>query len=145
MVAEPRRGALRGRQGNPFMKALTYQRAHDVRVEDVPDPPLLESDDILVRVTAAAICGSDLHFYRGKLSGMPAGSVLGHEFMGVVEEAGKDVTRVKKGDRVVVPFAVSCGECFFCERDLYAACERTNPGRALLEKAGGIRPGAAMF
>jgi threonine dehydrogenase-like Zn-dependent dehydrogenase len=127
------------------MKALTYHRARDVRVENVPDPTLLEADDILVRVTATAICGSDLHLYRGKVPGLVPGDILGHEFMGIVEEAGSEVTRVKKGDRVVVPFAISCGVCFFCSKGLYAACERTNPGRGLIEKPHGIRPGAGLF
>lgn len=127
------------------MKALTYQRAHEVRVENVPEPTLLAADDILLRVTATAICGSDLHLYRGKVPGVFPGDILGHEFMGVVEEAGKEVTRVKKGDRVVVPFAISCGECFFCSKSLYAACERTNPGRGLILESKGIRPGAGMF
>ena len=96
------------------MKALTYHGAYDVRVDHVPDPILQASDDLLLRVTATAICGSDLHLYRGKVPGLKEGDVLGHEFMGVVEEVGPAVTAVKRGDRVVIPFTISCGECFFC-------------------------------
>jgi threonine dehydrogenase-like Zn-dependent dehydrogenase len=127
------------------MKALTYNGAHDVRVENVPDPILQDDDDILLRVTATAICGSDLHLYRGKVPGMKDGDVLGHEFMGVVEEVGSAVTRLKKGDRVVVPFTISCGSCFFCEKLLYAACENTNPDRGALLNKKDLRSGAGMF
>jgi threonine dehydrogenase-like Zn-dependent dehydrogenase len=127
------------------MQALTYHGAHDVRVENVPDPVLLEDDDLLLRVTATAICGSDLHLYRGKVPGLRHGDVLGHEFMGVVEEVGRGVTKVAKGDRVVVPFTISCGQCFFCGEELYAACENTNPSRGLLLNAKHLRSGAGMF
>ena len=127
------------------MKALTYNGPHDVRVENVPDPTLQDDDDILLRVTATAICGSDLHLYRGKVPGMKDGDVLGHEFMGVVEEVGSGVTRLKKGDRVVVPFTISCGNCFFCEKLLYAACENTNPGRGAILNKKDLRSGAGMF
>jgi len=105
------------------MKALTYQGAKDVRVETVADPRIEAADDILLRVTATAICGSDLHLYRGKMPGMKDGDVLGHEFMGVVEETGPEVTRVKAGDRVVIPFVIACGECFFCDREQFACCD----------------------
>src|SRR3977135_2507813 len=111
------------------MKALTYQGSKKVRVENVSDPVLQNADDIILRVTATAICGSDLHIYRGKIPMMERGDILGHEFMGVVEDAGKAVSRLKRGDRVVVPFTIACGECFFCNRSLFAACETTNPGR----------------
>lgn len=127
------------------MQALTYHGARDVRVTSVPDPALLDADDIIVRVTATAICGSDLHLYRGKVPGMEEGDILGHEFMGVIEEAGPAVRRVKRGDRVVVPFTVSCGGCFFCERRLFAACETTNRGGGAALAPKSIRPGAAMF
>src|SRR6187431_2421716 len=117
------------------MKALTYQGAKNVKVENVPDPIVVATEDILLRVTATAICGSDLHLYRGKVPGMQDGDILGHEFMGVVEEVGPGVKRLKKGDRVVVPFTISCGDCFFCGKQLYAACETTNPNRgAILNK-----------
>ena len=127
------------------MKALTYHGAHDVRVETVADPVLEQPEDILLRITATAICGSDLHLYRGKVPGMKHGDILGHEFMGIVEEVGTGVTRLQRGDRVVVPFTISCGECFFCEKQLYAACETTNPGRGAILNKKQIPPGAGMF
>ncbi|GAB6197093.1 zinc-dependent alcohol dehydrogenase [Lysobacter xanthus] len=127
------------------MKALTYHGAKDVRVESVPDPVIEADDDIVLRVTATAICGSDLHIYRGKLPAMQDGDILGHEFMGVVEAAGRGVTDLRVGDRVVVPFNISCGACFFCERELFAACETTNPDRGAIFNKKGIPSGAAMF
>ncbi|MDB5877816.1 MAG: Alcohol dehydrogenase GroES domain protein [Variovorax sp.] len=127
------------------MKALTYHGSKDVRVDNVPDPVLQQEDDIVLRVTATAICGSDLHIYRGKIPGMETGDVLGHEFMGIVEEVGKGVTRVKKGDRVVIPFTISCGECFFCNKTLFAACENTNPGRGAILNTKNVRSGAGLF
>lgn len=127
------------------MLALTYHGAHDVRVETMPDPILAAEDDILLRVTATAICGSDLHIYRGKIPDMKSGDILGHEFMGVVEEVGRGVVNVKPGDRVVVPFTISCGDCFFCGRKLFAACETTNPGRGAILNKKDIRPGAGLF
>src|ERR1700761_7532260 len=114
------------------MKALTYHGSKDVRVETVADPRLVESDDIILRVTATAICGSDLHIYRGKIPAMETGDMLGHEFMGIVEDTGPGVTAVRRGDRVVIPFTISCGTCFFCNRTLFAACENTNPGRGAI-------------
>jgi threonine dehydrogenase-like Zn-dependent dehydrogenase len=127
------------------MKALTFHGSHDVRVDNHPDPQLQADDDVLLRVTATAICGSDLHLYRGKVPGMEAGDILGHEFMGIVEETGPGVTRLKKGDRVVVPFTIACGDCFFCDRDLYAACETTNPDRGAILNKKDLRSGAGMF
>ena len=114
------------------MKALTYQGANKVRVENMPDPILQESDDILLRVTATAICGSDLHLYRGKVPGMKDGDIMGHEFMGIVEEVGTGVTDIRKGDRVVVPFVIACGQCFYCNKTLFSACETTNPDRGTI-------------
>lgn len=127
------------------MKALTYHGSRDVRVDTVSDPVLQESDDLILRVTATAICGSDLHIYRGKIPAMKDGDILGHEFMGIVEETGAAVTRVKRGDRVVVPFTISCGDCYFCTRSLFAACEKTNPGRGALMNRKHLRSGAGMF
>ncbi|MFC4161473.1 zinc-dependent alcohol dehydrogenase [Chitinimonas lacunae] len=127
------------------MKALTYHGAHDVRVETMPDPVLQQPDDIILRVTATAICGSDLHLYRGKMPEMKEGDILGHEFMGIVEEVGPEVTRLVRGDRVVVPFTISCGECFFCRKSLYSACETTNPGRGAIMNRKNVRSGAGMF
>jgi threonine dehydrogenase-like Zn-dependent dehydrogenase len=127
------------------MKALTYHGSKDVRVETVADPVIEAADDIILRVTATAICGSDLHIYRGKIPMMETGDILGHEFMGVVEEVGSAVVNVKRGDRVVVPFTISCGDCFFCRRTLFAACETTNPGRGAILNKKDTRPGAALF
>lgn len=127
------------------MRALTYQGAKDVRVETVPDPALVAADDIILRVTATAICGSDLHIYRGKIPKMEDGDILGHEFMGIVEDAGPAVTRVKRGDRVVIPFVIACGRCFHCLLNEYAACETTNTGRGAILNAKQIRPPAALF
>ena len=103
------------------MRALTYHGSHDVRVDNVPDPILQQKDDIILRVTATAICGSDLHMYRGKIPAMKSGDILGHEFMGEVVEVGAGVTNVAKGDRVVVPFVIACGTCFFCDMDLFSS------------------------
>jgi threonine dehydrogenase-like Zn-dependent dehydrogenase len=127
------------------MRALTYHGAEDVRVETVADPIIQEPDDIILRVTATAICGSDLHLYRGKIPKTEHGDIFGHEFMGIVEEIGPAVTAVKKGDRVIVPFVIACGECFFCQLDLTAACETTNTGRGAIINKKQIPPGAALF
>lgn len=107
------------------MRALTWQGLGDVRVEDVPDPVLKEPTDAIVRVTSTAICGSDLHLYDVLGPYLHSGDVLGHEFMGVVEEVGSEVDDLKPGDRVVVPFNISCGHCWMCDRGLYAQCETT--------------------
>ncbi|MDB5771197.1 MAG: glutathione-independent formaldehyde dehydrogenase [Burkholderia sp.] len=127
------------------MRALTYHGAHDVRIDNVPDPILQEDDDIVLRVTATAICGADLHLYRGKMPGLERGDILGHEFMGIIEEVGPNVARLKRGDRVVVPYTISCGECFFCSKKLYAACENTNPDEGESTGRIAVRPGAGMF
>ncbi|MEW2443245.1 zinc-dependent alcohol dehydrogenase [Micromonospora marina] len=107
------------------MKALTWHGKRDVRVEDVPDPRIEEPTDAIVRITSTAICGSDLHLYEVLGPYLKPGDILGHEPMGIVEEVGPGVTRLKKGDRVVVPFNISCGSCWMCERQLYAQCETT--------------------
>jgi threonine dehydrogenase-like Zn-dependent dehydrogenase len=127
------------------MRALVYHSAHEVKVDTVPDPIIQEADDVIIRITATAICGSDLHLYRGKVPGMKAGDILGHEFMGVVVDAGSGVSRLRKGDRVVVPFVIACGGCYFCDMRLYAACETTNPGRGAIAGRSALRPGAALF
>ncbi|OUL98682.1 zinc-dependent alcohol dehydrogenase [Variovorax sp. JS1663] len=127
------------------MKALVYHGGKDVRVETVKDPVIREPDDILLRVTATAICGSDLHLYRGKVPGLKSGDILGHEFMGEVVDAGSAVTAVHTGDRVVVPFVIACGACFFCEKRLFAACETSNTGRGAIVNKKSLRPGAALF
>ena len=133
------------------MHALTYHGSRDVRVDDVADPRIQSDDDIILRVTATAICGSDLHIYRGKIPRVETGDILGHEFMGVVEDMGPEVGTLRRGDRVVVPFVIACGECFFCDRELYAGCETTNPqtgiadGRGAILNKKGLRSGAALF
>src|SRR5690554_4440027 len=127
------------------MRALTYHGSHDVRVETVPDPTILEDDDIILRVTSTAICGSDLHLYRGSIPQVKEGDIFGHEFLGEVVETGRGVTAVSKGERVIVPFVIACGSCFFCNMDLHAACETTNPGRGAILNKKQIPSGAALF
>lgn len=109
------------------MKAIVYEGMKKVKVKDVEDPKIEKPDDIIVKITSTAICGSDLHLYHGMIPKVPHGFILGHETMGIVEEAGKDVTKVKKGDRVIVPFPVSCGHCWYCEHDLWSQCDNSNP------------------
>lgn len=111
------------------MKAVTYQGKRSVRVKDVPNAKLEKKDDILVRISSTAICGSDLHIYNGEILGMYDDYVIGHEPMGIVEDVGPDVTRVKKGDRVIIPFTVACGECFFCKNQLESQCDHANDNR----------------
>ena len=108
------------------MRALTWHGRHDVRVETVPDPEIVNPRDAILKITSTAICGSDLHLYDGYIPGMRAGDIVGHEFMGEVVETGPQST-LKKGQRVVVPFTISCGQCFFCERQQYSACDNSNP------------------
>jgi threonine dehydrogenase-like Zn-dependent dehydrogenase len=107
------------------MRALTWHGIEDVRVSEVPDPRIEEPTDAVVRVTSTAICGSDLHLYKVLAAYLTPGDVLGHEFMGIVEEVGSGVTNLQPGDRVVVPFNISCGRCWMCERGLFAQCETT--------------------
>ena len=128
------------------MKALTYHGPKDVRVETVPDPTILADDDLILRVTATAICGSDLHLFRGKIPEIKDGDILGHEFMGIVEDVGSGVNKIRKGDRVVIPFVIACGECFYCHLTQFAACETTNRGSqgALVTRLGQSAP-AALF
>ncbi|WP_287131003.1 zinc-dependent alcohol dehydrogenase [Candidatus Cyanaurora vandensis] len=109
------------------MKALCWYGAQDVRVSNVPDPVILNPRDAILKVTSTAICGSDLHLYSGVIPTMEAGDILGHEFMGEVVEVGKGVTNLKKGDRVVVPFTIACGSCFFCNKDLWSLCDNSLP------------------
>ena len=123
------------------MKALCWYGKEDVRVQAVPDPKILNPHDAIVRITTTAICGSDLHLYNGFIPGMEQGDILGHEFMGEVVEAGSEVKRLKTGDRVVVPFNISCGECFFCKSDLWSLCDNTNPNAPLLQKLYGSSGG----
>ncbi len=108
------------------MRALTWHGSEDVRVETVPDPEIVNPRDAIVEVTSTAICGSDLHLYDGVIPGLLAGDILGHEFMGRVVETGADST-LQKGQRVVVPFVIACGSCFFCEKHQFSACDNSNP------------------
>ncbi|MGN6549723.1 MAG: zinc-dependent alcohol dehydrogenase [Pararhizobium sp.] len=109
------------------MRALTWHGKKDVRVDTVPDPEIVNPRDAIIKITATAICGSDLHLYDGVIPTMQKGDVLGHEFMGEVVEVGQANGKLKKGDRVVVPFVIACGKCFFCEKQQYAACDNSNP------------------
>ncbi|MFD3257391.1 zinc-dependent alcohol dehydrogenase [Paenibacillus lentus] len=111
------------------MKAITYQGKKNVKVKEVADAKLEKKDDVLVRITSTAICGSDLHIYNGEIPGMYDGYVIGHEPMGIVEEVGPEVSRVKRGDRVIIPFTVSCGECFFCKNQMESQCDESNENR----------------
>lgn len=122
------------------MKALCWHGHGDVRIDNVPDPKIQHSQDIILKVTACAICGSDLHLLDGYMPTMESGDILGHEFMGVVEEVGKDVKNLKKGDRVVVPFNIACGTCFFCKKGLFSACDGSNPNKEPGEKLMGHAP-----
>ena len=109
------------------MKSLVYHGAKDIRIDDKPKPRITDREDIILRVTSSAICGSDLHLYHGVTPGMEPGQTLGHEFMGVVEEVGPAVYEIKEGDRVVIPFNISCGRCWFCTRGFWSQCDRSNP------------------
>jgi threonine dehydrogenase-like Zn-dependent dehydrogenase len=125
------------------MKAAVIHGIGSVQYDTVDDPKIKEQDDIILKVTATAICGSDLHIYSGGIP-QPRPMVLGHEFMGIVEEVGKNVTKLKRGDRVVVPFPIACGHCFFCNHELPGHCEHSNPehygpeGGVLTEKGGAL-------
>ena len=119
------------------MRALCWNGTTDVRVETVPDPQILNPHDAIVRITSTAICGSDLHLYDGYIPTMMKGDILGHEFMGEVVEVGREVKKVQPSDRVVVPFTISCGNCFFCERQLYSLCDNSNPNAYLAEQMYG--------
>src|SRR5688572_2742659 len=105
------------------MKANCWHGKNDVRIEEVPDPQILNPRDAIVRITSTAICGSDLHLYNGFIPTMQQGDIIGHEFMGEVVEVGDGVNNLFVGDRVVVPFPISCGNCFFCEKEMFSLCE----------------------
>src|ERR1700688_548229 len=110
------------------MRALCWHGKNDVRVDTVPDPKIQEPTDVIIKITSTAICGSDLHLYDGFMMGMEKGDVLGHEPMGIVVEVGSSVRKLKKGDRVVVPFVIACGHCFFCTKQLYSVPVRLTHG-----------------
>lgn len=120
------------------MKAVCWNGKKDVRVENVPDPKLLNPTDAIVKITTTCICGSDLHLYDGYVPTMQPGDILGHEFMGEVVETGKEVKKLKVGDRIVVPFTICCGKCFYCKSQLWSLCNNSNPNAWMLEKAYGF-------
>jgi threonine dehydrogenase-like Zn-dependent dehydrogenase len=122
------------------MRALCWHDRLDVRVETVPEPKLINPRDAIVRVTSTAICGSDLHLYGGFVPGMVKGDILGHEFMGEVVELGTGVKNLHLGERVVVPFPIACGNCFFCKKGLASLCENSNPNAGMAEKLWGYSP-----
>jgi threonine dehydrogenase-like Zn-dependent dehydrogenase len=126
------------------MKAVCWMVTSKVETLTVADPTLLNPRDAIIKITRTAICGSDLHLYDGFIPTMEAGDVLGHEFMGIVEEVGLDVNNLRRGDRVVVPFTIACGSCLFCKKKLWAACDNTNPNAHLMEAAYGYS-GAGLF
>lgn len=128
------------------MKAVCWYGNRDVRVENVPDSTIQHPTDVVIKVTSTAICGSDLHLVDGFMPTMEKGDILGHEPMGIVQEVGPSVRNLRRGDRVVVPFNIACGDCFFCNKTLYSACDRSNTheGRELSTKAMGYPAGAAL-
>jgi threonine dehydrogenase-like Zn-dependent dehydrogenase len=126
------------------MKAVCWEGTNDIRVEQVPDPAILNPRDAVIRVTSTAICGSDLHLMDGFIPTMRSGDILGHEFMGEVVELGRAVTNLKKGDRVIVPFPIACGKCFFCEQKLFSCCDNSNPNARVAETLYGFAP-AGLF
>src|SRR5262245_54270964 len=126
------------------MKALCWEGVGNVHVGSVPDPRILNPRDAIVRITSTAICGSDLHLYDGYIPTMQPGDILGHEFMGDVVEVGSDNQALRPGDRVIVPFAIACGRCWFCRHELYSCCDNSNPNAWMLEKVYG-HSGAGLF
>ena len=126
------------------MKAVCWEGTNRVAVERVPDPTILNPRDAIVRVTSSAICGSDLHLFDGFIPTMERGDILGHEFMGIVEEVGPRVGNLKAGDRIIVPFPIACGGCWFCRNDLWSCCDNSNPNAWIAEKFYGYSP-AGLF
>ena len=122
------------------MKANCWYSKHDVRVEEVSDPKILNRRDAIVKITSTAICGSDLHLYNGFIPTMEKGDILGHEFMGEVMEVGSEVKNLSTGDRVVASFPISCGNCFFCQKQMFSLCENSNPNAPIAQKLFGHSP-----
>ncbi|HEX8153131.1 MAG TPA: alcohol dehydrogenase catalytic domain-containing protein, partial [Thermoanaerobaculia bacterium] len=134
------------------MRAMTYRGPFRVRVEDKPEPEIMHPDDAIVRVTRAAICGSDIHLYHGLMPDLRIGETFGHESIGIVEQVGPNVTNIKPGDKVLVPFNVCCGTCYFCSRGLYGNCHNTNPNATAVgaiygysHTCGGWQGGQAQY
>ena len=122
------------------MKANCWYSKHDVRIEEVSDPKILNRRDAIVKITSTAICGSDLHLYNGYIPTMEKGDILGHEFMGEVVEIGSEVKNLSTGDRVVASFPISCGNCFFCQKQMFSLCENSNPNAPIAQKLFGHSP-----
>ncbi len=122
------------------MKANCWYSKHDVRIEEVSDPKILNRRDAIVKITSTAICGSDLHLYNGFIPTMEKGDILGHEFMGEVMEVGSEVKNLSTGDRVVASFPISCGKCFFCQKQMFSLCENSNPNAPIAQKLFGHSP-----
>ena len=126
------------------MKAVCWMGASKVAVHTVPDPQIINPQDAVIRITRTAICGSDLHLFDGYIPTMESGDIMGHEFMGIVEEVGPAVKKLKRGDRVVVPFTIACGSCQFCSKDLWSLCDNSNPNAHIAEAMYGYT-GSALF
>ena len=126
------------------MKAVCWMGKNNVQTLSVDDPRILNPHDAIIKITSTAICGSDLHLFDGFIPTMEAGDILGHEFMGIVEEVGPEVNNLKRGDRVVVPFTIACGNCLFCKKKIWSACDNTNPNAHLMEAAYGYS-GSGLF
>lgn len=126
------------------MKAVCWMGKSKIETLEVADPVLLNPHDAIIKITRTAICGSDLHLFDGFIPTMEQGDVLGHEFMGIVEETGKEVSNLKRGDRVVVPFTIACGNCLFCKKQLWSACDNTNPNAHMMEALYGYS-GSGLF
>src|SRR5438270_4399433 len=119
------------------MKAVVFQGIGDIRLENVSEPKIQKPNDAIVRLTASAICGTDLHMIRGTMPGMKSGTILGHEGVGIVEEVGSDVHNLKRGDRVVIPSTIACGYCAYCRSGYFSQCDNANPN--------GSQSGTAFF
>lgn len=126
------------------MRALCWYGKENVRVETVPDPKIINLHDAIVKISSTAICGSDLHIYDAYIPTMMPGDILGHEFMGEVVEVGSEVKKLKVGDRVIVPFTIACGNCYFCQHDMWSLCDNSNPNAWMLEKSYGYS-GSGLF
>ena len=122
------------------MQALCWYGKNDMRVEQVPDPKILNRSDAIIRISSTAICGSDLHLYNGLMPMMEKGDIIGHEFMGEVVDVGSDVKNLRLGDRVVASFPISCGRCFFCQEQMFSLCENSNPNAGMAETLMGHSP-----